>query len=459
MKKIIHFVIIIFIVGIVSCSDAFNDDAIHSPFIDNDDINHILSGLPDTNFGTGGASFTDFNAGDDAGYDIALQPDGKVIAVGCSINNQNRYYRIAIARFTQNGSIDKSFGNRGIIIEDFNNTKGSRAFSVALQNDGKIVVAGRIETYTEILPGSNMLLTNTSNIIILRYNPDGSRDTSFGNNGIVINNTYNLEKPFEMANKVVIQPDDNKIIVAGSSENNDDKHRFVVIRFNTNGTIDSTFGNNGYVIVDPDNADNVTIAHDIALQNDGKIVVSGCVGTKTFEGYTPESSLVVRLNEIGQLDNNFGISGKIINQSIKEAYCVAIQSDNKILLSGIPKSADFAIARYNENGTLDSDFGTNGLSEFSFAHKSGCYTNNIHLLTDGSIIISGGYDQGLVLIKITSQGNLESSFGSYGSVFNNFHLDSPRLSSSTINSNDLITIVGYYGSGGYRDFLLTRFWL
>ncbi|MCX8123979.1 MAG: delta-60 repeat domain-containing protein [Spirochaetes bacterium] len=466
--KIMNFAKIILIFGIVSCSDAFNDDAIHQPFLNNNDINCILSGLPDVNFGIGGITLTDFNGGDDQGHDIAIQEDGKVIAVGSSINNKNKYYRIAIARYNLDGSIDTSFGNRGKIIEDFNNLYGSRAFSVAVQNDGKIVVVGRIETYTEF--ANNVLLPYSSNMIVLRYNPDGTRDTTFGNNGIVINNTFNLQKPFELANKVAIQPD-GKIIVAGCSQNkeNDGKLRFVVLRYCSNGLLDSSFGTGGYVIVNPPSSGEETIAHDIALKIDNdtksvkKIVIAGGVYYSSIVP-NPSRSLAICLTENGSFDDSFGNSGVKIDSNILEAKCVAIQSDNKILLSGTPNEYNrFTVIRYNENGTSDSTFGTNGKAEFTFESTIFiCRTTKIYALTDGNIFMVGYYASGLALLKLTSKGDLDLSFGSYGSTFSNLNHHSTQISRSVIsviNNNTLITIIGYQRVGEYRDFILARFWL
>lgn len=177
----------------------------------------------------------------------------------------------------ETGSLDNAFGNSGKVITDFGSTSSSFGSAVAIQSDGKIVVAGL---------NSNAGKTSCA---IVRYNINGTLDNSFDTDGIVITNFSNVTTDYS----IVIQ-NDGKIVVAGTIiVNAPDNTVFGVTRYNINGSLDIGFGNNGQTILGR------AYCNSIAIQSDGKILMAG--------SYLDFS--VVRLNSNGTPDSNFGIYG------------------------------------------------------------------------------------------------------------------------------------------------------
>lgn len=211
------------------------------------------NGSLDTSFGNNGLVRTDFNGRVDKSKAVLLQPDGKIIIAGNSVE------KFALARYNSNGSIDTSFGNQGRVTTTF--TATNTLSKIALQPDGKIVAVGY--TYTD------------SRIILLRYNSNGSLDTTFGTNGKVMTKTHNGSS----ASGLVIQPD-GRIIVSGTDY--DTHHSFLLVRYKNNGTLDSTFGNNGILVSELcDGVESV----GIALQPSGKAIVAGGCGMGDRSGF------------------------------------------------------------------------------------------------------------------------------------------------------------------------------
>ena len=242
---------------------------------------------------------------------------------------------IYTAAFSQAGTLDNTFSGDGKVITGFLHGD-DYGHSVAIQADGKIVVVGTIDN------GTN------DDFGLVRYNANGTRDNTFGGDGRV-NTDFGA---FDGANAVAIQST-GKIVVAGYSGNN-----FAIARYNTNGMLDNTFGGDGKVITNFGGNDG---ARSIAVRN-GKIIAAG---STTGSGGDFDFA-IARYNGNGTLDNTFGGDGKVVTEfgATDESFAVAIQGDDKIVVAGytnlILANNDFAIARYNTNGTLDDTFGGNG---------------------------------------------------------------------------------------------------
>jgi len=287
-------------------------------------------GSLDPTFGSGGeatASLPGLVFGVSA---AAIQSDGKIVVSGISaVFNDNTDSSCFVARFNIDGSLDSSFAG-GIIIKDFGGTVGNEAFAdVTVQSDDKIVVAGTV-------PGINS--QDLHDFVTVRYNPNGSQDPTFGSGGIVITD---LVGGVDNAVNVKVQPD-GKILVAGpSSSVSPFKYDFGVVRYNPNGSLDPTFGNGGIVRTDISGTNDFAAA--LAVQPNGKIIVVG----------SAESDFgLVRYNPNGSLDPTFDGDGKVVtdfNSDVDGAQDVALQPDGKIVVSGFAKisSFDFALARYN----------------------------------------------------------------------------------------------------------------
>ncbi|MEH1825775.1 MAG: DUF4347 domain-containing protein, partial [Nostoc sp.] len=311
-------------------------------------VRYNSNGSLDTSFGSGGKVTTDIgNKTSDTSYSIALQPDGKILVAGVSGNN------FAVVRYNSNGSLDASFDSDGKVTTDLGST--DVAYSIALQADGKIILAGK----------------RSNDFAVVRYNSNGSLDTSFGSAGKVITDIGS--KTTDTAYSVSVQAD-GKIIVGGVSNNN-----FALVRYNSEGSLDTNFGSAGKVITDLGSTD---IAYSVTLQGDGKIILVGKRGN---------DFAVVRYNSDGSLDTSFGGAGKVItnigSNTTDTAYSVSVQANGKIIVAG-SSSGNFALVRYNSDGTLDSDFNTNGIITTDIGTKT---ADNAYALTqhDGTIIVAG----------------------------------------------------------------------
>lgn len=328
-------------------------------------------GSLDKNFGTDGKVTKDFG-GDDSIADVKVQPDGKIIVGRYSHMAAN--FQWTLARFNSNGLIDNSFGNNGIVTS----FAGIHSVmnDVELQSDGKIVAAGYRQSQGQ------------DDVAVTRYNPDGTLDSTFGGgDGIVTLPISTWITPNDRGNAAVIQPD-GKIIVFGDFDAGWHNKIFLA-RFNSDGSLDTSFGSGGKII---DSYEYHNGARDIALQSDGKILVTGSTGNTT----SSDNTYIARYDSDGKLDTSFGGSGKIVksfSSGNDGANSLILQPDGKIILGGYEDTGgaagtDFALRRFNTDGSLDTEFGTGG----SFVTPIGSGSeliNSLALQNDGKIIAAG----------------------------------------------------------------------
>jgi uncharacterized delta-60 repeat protein len=292
-------------------------------------IVRAAAGDLDPTFGNGGRVLTSFSFFD-GGNSVALQSDGKIVVAGVS-GNPVVGPDFTLLRYNPDGTIDSTFGSGGRITNDFPGE--NEALAVAVQPDGKIIAAGRVN----------------NDMAILRYDSNGALDPTFGVSGQVITDVPG----FGQLRSLIIQPD-GKIIGVGSSGDG-----FGIARYNSNGSLDSEFGSGGIVTVLFKSS--ISTGSSGALQPDGKIVVAGFQNAGAF------NFALARLESNGNLDTSFGTNGKVTTSlfSITDlALSVAIQGDGKIVAGGETFSHttlnDFALVRYNADGGLDSSFGAGG---------------------------------------------------------------------------------------------------
>jgi uncharacterized delta-60 repeat protein len=345
------------------------------------------NGTLDTSFGTSGKVTTafDFPGNFDRVFAIIPQPDGKFVAVGSTVSGL--FANFALARFNANGTLDASFGTGGIVTTSFG--VSAEATSAAVQADGKIVAAG----YANLDGGESFALA--------RYNSNGTLDTTFGTSGKV-GTAFDSGRGFSyaQASSVDVQPD-GRIVAAGNTEigaclfNGLEQpcFDFALARYNSNGTLDASFGTGGRVTTDfagpNDQADSV------AVQPDGRIVVAGAAGRFINTGF---DFAVARYNSNGTLDTTFGTSGKVTTDFAgaddlpTEPSAIALQGDGKIVVMGqtlVGGVSDFALARYNSNGTLDTSFGTSGKVTTNFTGGNDV-PFSVDVQPDGNIVVAGG---------------------------------------------------------------------
>lgn len=361
---------------------------------------------------------------------MALQPDGKIIAGGSSFtgsdNGSDRDF--ALVRYNADGSLDTSFGGVGKVTTAVGSVYGG-ASDLALQPDGRIIAVGSSGD-------------STVQFALVRYNPDGSLDTSFSGDGLV---TTAVDSGGDFAYGVVLQPD-GRIVAVGSSET-----AFALVRYNPDGSLDTSFGGDG--IVTTSVGDNAS-AYDVALQPDGKIVA---VGWSSVES----GVALVRYNSDGSLDASFGGDGIVTAGSDNAiALDVAVQPDGKIVVVGYRyngSSREFVLIRYRPDGSLDPGFGSDGL----VTREELTIGQSVRIQPDGKIIavgiseISGNHD--IALSRWSPDGSLDASFGDDGIVrtaLGSFDEDGLNLA---IQPDGKIVGVGYSSNGSDFDFAVVRY--
>jgi uncharacterized delta-60 repeat protein len=285
------------------------------------------AGVLDPTFSGDGKVTTKISRGADFVFGLAIQPDGRIVVTGRAGGSGGR---IALARYDADGSLDPTFGGDGKVATNITRWD-DRADDLAIQGDGRIVVAGTANYFS-----------HQARFAVVRYDADGSRDTSFSADGIV---TTHLATTFDGAFGVTVQPGDGKIVAVGQAGGGD-AGRFGLARYNTNGSLDGTFGGDGKVITDF--SARLDYAEDVAIQADGRIVAGGAI---RFFGPNPRFALA-RYELSGALDTTFSGDGKVttdFSAGRGGIFGVEIQpGDGKIVAVGPAGSfgGRFGLARY-----------------------------------------------------------------------------------------------------------------
>jgi len=384
------------------------------------------AGVLDPTFSEGGKALIPFDPNGIASLsmaDAAVQSDGRIVVAGTVVEN-GLDCDPAVARLNSDGSVDGEFGVGGEVVVPFNlgGYNIDTANAVALQPDGKIVVAGAAQ-----------LGTDDRDFAVARLNRDGSLDESFAGVGKTIV-YFDLGTNWaDEATGVAVQPD-GKIVLAGyASATSDTEWVIAVARLGTDGFPDDTFGLAGKTTIEFDLGDPTTaVAYDVVVQHDGKIVIVGhAVG-----GGSPFGLAAVRLLEGGDLDESFGEGGRILvnlgpGSAIGgTARSVAIQADGKIVLAGdvmtgsIPDAnCDLVIARLLPDGGIDSAFGEDGKVVVPFDLAAPDFTSDwaydVDIQPDGKIIAaglvtSGVQDREFGIVRLLDDGSLDPNFGGLG---------------------------------------------
>jgi uncharacterized delta-60 repeat protein len=405
-------------------------------------------------FGTNGIATTPIGTSNDYGQAVAVQSDGKTVVAGfidsAAIND------FAVARFNTDGTPDASFGTGGKVTTDFaGHSDLGRA--VAIQSDGKIVVAGQSYNAAGTLRF----------FAVARYNTNGSLDDGGVNDSTPGDNfdgdgktTTPVGTSNDDGRAVVIQPD-GKIVVAGSSSNGSN-YDFAVVRYNINGTPDSTFDGDGKQTTPVGSGDDES--RGVALQNDGKIVVSG---TSFGSGY---DFAVARYNDDGSLDTSgFGSgTGKAVislSSGNDVAYDVVIQGDGKIVLGGYASTSpntDFALVRYNGDGSLDTT---------TFGSGTGKVTTNIgggndeaHGLAmqrDGKLVLAGlshnGSNNDFAVARYNPDGSPDTTFNGTSKTTTAIGPSDDQGMDVALQTDGSILVAGFGWNGSNYDFALVKY--
>jgi uncharacterized delta-60 repeat protein len=408
-------------------------------------------GTPDNDFGWSGATSDSLSADSGAGQAIAQQPDGKLVVAG-SLEVGVDDNAFLLARYNPDGSLDTSFDGDGWLTTNL--SPGNDAlFAVALPEDGKILVAGSTESSGE------------SEFALARYTADGNLDTSFDGDGWLITDFGEGEGA---ATSLALQPD-GKIVAAGFAQSpfipydND----IAAARYLPGGSLDASFSDDGTLLVNYSNTSEV--GNSIALQPDGNLVLAGTVIT-TGIGWSEYAWIVLRINPDGSLDNTFGELGQVTTDFYdgggpESATGILLQPDGKILAVGWANNNTsglkvFALARYNQDGSLDTSFDEDGMA-VSILSFDDYFGEAVELLPDGKILLAGSvnyvmntdYESAFILARFTSGGALDTSFGSQGLVSLLFETYGNQCGDMLLQPDGQIVLAG--SSAG--DLALARF--
>lgn len=365
----------------------------------------------DLTFGTGGIVTTDLNL-DDEGHAVAIQTDGKIVVAGSQTLIAAPQF--GLARYNTNGSLDTTFDGDGKVTTSIGFS--SRAHAVAIQPDGKIVAVGTTD-----------LGLNDSDFAVVRYNTNGTIDTTFGSTGIIL--TRFLTGIDNFAHAVAIQGD-GKIVVAGESSDILFFRNFALARYNTNGSLDTTFDGDGKLTT----TFAVTAgAKSVFIQSDGKITAAG-------------TGNLARYSSTGALDPSFGTGGRVFinNLSINAAK---IQSDGNIVVAGstiVSGDAHFGLARITPTGFFDTTFNTGGRVSTNFGTLN--IATSLVIQTDGKIIAAGFSRIGasnvdFALARYNTNGSLDTSFSDDGKVTTDI-LPNDNAAGATLQPDGKIVVVG-----------------
>ncbi len=371
--------------------------------------------------------------------------------------------------YPQNEFLDPTFGYKGIVKTAINTLDSENVSnSVVFQSDGKIVAAG---FYTNF--------NSYKNFALVRYNPDGSLDYSFGTNGIV---TTPIGDGDNEINSLAIQinpenSSEEKIIAAGYANVQGQGSNFAMARYNSDGSLDNTFGTdgNGTVITKVSFLDDV--ARSVVIQNDGKIILSGYA--KDDDNY---DLVIARYNNDGSIDESFGTENGIVKLDVSGnglndyAYAAAVQDDGKVIIAGSVSTvitgqivhfvSNFALVRYNTDGTLDTDFGANGTGIVIASSSSDLnYANSVAVQKDDKIVIGGtsynGNDYDFSLQRYTSDGILDNTFNNNGMVITPVGSGDNQIKSIALQQMDdgteSILASGFYFNDNDFDFVIERY--
>lgn len=393
----------------------------------------------DTSFGNAGKVTTDFGFGggsDDNALSMAINHRGEILVAGTLFSVQGQ--RFALSRYTPDGALDASFGSAGRVITDFGDWASSGT-DLALGPNGKIVVAG----YTYHGEGN-------VDIALASYETNGTLDPAFSDDGRV---TLDIGS-WDSAEAVAVQSD-GKIVTGGTSG---PSFVMVLARHMPDGSLDASFGSAGIVMGPP-----LGTVLDLTTQSDGKIVVAG------YQGVDGEDLILARYLPDGSLDPTFGSSG-ITTTDLgggDAINAIALQRDGRIVAAASSwdrtgRVCRFIVARYTADGALDASFGQGGLAAETGFGGTNESANAIMVQPDGHIVAAGrtGTEEyasfDFALARYNADGSLDASFGDAGKVTTDLggHGD---FAQAVARQRGRIVVAGIAWISGWEDFALARY--
>ncbi len=482
---------------------------------------HTAPGYPfpgdlDPSFGTKGVVITDFGGGSDAAFALVRQSDGRLVAAGRSTAGGSADF--ALARYNTDGSLDPAFGTSGQVVTDFGGNRcfgGPRhaqsckvhddclggqcvssddvAWALALQSDGKLVAAGeRRACVGGTNDGERCQVDNDcggtpagvclADFALARYNGDGSLDLTFGSGGRIVTDFGGDDEAFAVAvqgDGKIVAAGERRVCVGGTKNGSGCQADsdcggppgvcladFALARYDSDGQLDTTFGTGGKVLTDLGGQDE---AFGLVVQPDGNLVAAGvstAAGSLDFA--------LVRYAANGSLDSSFGTNGQVVTDfgpvfvgnpsnctqtgggfhGTDVAFTVALQSDGKLVAAGV-SSGDFALARYNSDGSLDTSFGTCGQVVTDFVGDD-AVASALVIQPDGKLVAAGrnkvSNQTAFALARYATDGTLDPIFGAAGRVVTPIGTDAEAGGLALQPDGALVA-----GGGADSDFALVRY--
>jgi uncharacterized delta-60 repeat protein len=400
-------------------------------------------GALDPTFSGDGKLTTNFTRTHDGANGVAIQADGKIVVAGQAGGYPARS-RFALARYRAGGTLDPTFGGTGKLTTRF--AGSAYASDVAIQADGRIVVVGQAnDKFALARYDRDETLDST-------FNGDGKRTTSF----LPLDTAGAASVAVQADGKIVVAGSAWCEETLGTCPAEEESSDFAVARYDVDGTLDASFSEDGRVTTDIRGTDD---GWAVALQADGKIVVAGGIGQR-LSG-SPEFGLV-RYQADGTLDSTFGDGGKVTTNFGSSsgdgdaAYDLVIQADGKIVAAG-RGDGRFALARYNADGTPDATFSSDGKLMTNFTTRPEI-AFGVALQATGKIVAAGRVAGRFALARYKPDGTLDATFSGDGKVTTNFTTRSDQASDVAVQANGKIVLAGWAGAGGSDPrFALARY--
>lgn len=405
------------------------------------------AGSLDTNFGTAGKVVTSINSGSDKAYGVALQTDNKILVAGMT-TNASTGKDFACVRYNTDGSLDTTFGTGGIVTFDLQTGSDDVAYSLVIQSDGKIILAG----YSD--DGSN------KNAALIRLNTDGTLDTSFGTSGKVF--TDFITGKADEIKTVKIHTLTGNIIVGGTSSTTSTASQAIIARYNSSGVLDTAFNTTGKVLL-PNASGSGTYYYtieDLAVKSNGKISAVGWINQQGLSWSANHYGC--RLNSNGTLDTSFSSDGLIVTNGgfngDDKSFSMILNSDDSILFSGggylSTLEYDYFLGLYDANGSSAV-----GKALFDFGSLVKDISYGMGIDSTGKLVLVGSNVTSITnstfgIARVNANYTVDSTFGTAGKVTTTFGANTANEAfDMVIQADDKIIAVGYTGN----DFAIARY--
>jgi uncharacterized delta-60 repeat protein len=406
------------------------------------------AGTVDTSFG-GGATVTPVGVSEDYANAVAVQADGKVLVAGSTATKRGTQF--SIVRYQRDGGLDPGFGSGGKVVLPVGTRGNDVVAALAVQPDGRIVVAGSSEQ------GPAQI-----DFAVIRLTANGQLDAGFGNAGIAV---FDFFGGTDRARALALQPD-GRILVGGDSNTGAAGGQdFALLRLNVDGTLDAAFGQAGKVVT--------AIRSNGASESVRALALTAVVGEPRILAVGGEGDfMAVRYRADGSVDGSFGSGGKVaglFNANIGSAHGVTVLPDGRAVIVG-HIGHRFAAARLDTQGRLDTSFGTAGRFEKSLVNNWN-EANAVALQADGKLVLAGwayagvGTSGDFAAIRLTTDGQLDPGFADAGVLIRPVAAGtrSDSAHALVLQPDDRVPTVrailaGEAGGSNY-DFALLRLWL